>query len=73
LVGRLVRRRFVERLLGLVVGGETVCFLPPGLKVAPGEAVSSDRSVVDEDAVGIVDDFDAVVDGVADADVWFGG
>jgi hypothetical protein len=54
----------VQRDLGFLVTLQIAPFFPPALPVAPPYAVCSDRTVMDEDVLRVVDDFDIVVDGV---------
>jgi hypothetical protein len=69
IAGKGAGKPLVQRPLGLFVARELAGVLPPVLKVAPPEAVTTDGPVVDEDLVRALKDLDVVADGVADPDV----
>jgi hypothetical protein len=53
---------------GFLIAGEVPGVLPPGLQVAPQDALVG-GPFVDQDLVGVREDLDVVVDGVGDPDV----
>ncbi|MFI9291111.1 hypothetical protein [Streptomyces gardneri] len=57
----------VEALFGLAGVGEVLSVLPPGLQIAPADAVVGDGAVVDQSVA--VDDLDVVVDCGQEPDV----
>jgi hypothetical protein len=67
--GQALAKPGVERRFGFLVAVEVVGVFPPCLQVSPSDAGRTDRPVVDQHTVGVVDDLDVVVGGVAEPDV----